>query len=48
MENWNTKSIEKKEKVKYQNKENTHTNATLNASPSGILNRLAKLTLRTK
>ena len=35
------------QKLKYLNKVSTHTNATLNAIPSGIFNRLSKLTPRT-
>ena len=35
------------QKLKYLNKVSTHTNAMLNAIPSGIFNRLSKLTPRT-
>ena len=37
-----------KQKLKYMNKGITHTNATLKKTPTGIFNRLAKLTSRTK
>ena len=36
------------QKLKYLNKESTHTNAAFNAIPSSILNRLDKIFSRTK
>ena len=40
--------LKNKSKLKYLNKGITHTNGTFNSIPSGIFNRLAKLTSRTK
>ena len=49
-ENWNNKFNKRKknQKLKYMNKGSTHINAMSNSIPSGIFNRLAKITSRTK
>ena len=46
IENWNSKSTG--EKINYPNKLITHMNATFNATPSGIFNRIERINSSTE